>query len=251
MKGAFYPPKLPAKQMLSYYGENFQTVEINYTFKRLPTAAILKSWADAVPADFRICAQSARADHAPQRFKDVDQRSATSRHRHPLEEAPRPAVVSNAAELQERHVALRAFLELLPPRRRVAFEFRHPSWFDDETFQMIARSSAALCIAVPTKASPSHSWQRRMGLPALAGSRLRRCGIAKVGQAKCGNRIGKMGLYSSNMKLKRRGRDSLNASWSWQCCPSRFANLTRRTGAADDYAECTPLPHSASRGKKG
>jgi Protein of unknown function DUF72 len=43
-KGSFYPEKLPAKQMLAYYGEHFRTVEINYTFKRLPTAAVLKTW---------------------------------------------------------------------------------------------------------------------------------------------------------------------------------------------------------------
>jgi uncharacterized protein YecE (DUF72 family) len=42
-KGSFYPEKLPAKQMLAYYGEHFRTVEINYTFQRLPTAAVLKN----------------------------------------------------------------------------------------------------------------------------------------------------------------------------------------------------------------
>ena len=51
-KGAFYPEKLPAKQMLRFYGEHFRTVEINYTFRRLPTASILETWTSAVPADF-------------------------------------------------------------------------------------------------------------------------------------------------------------------------------------------------------
>jgi hypothetical protein len=49
-KGTFYPRKLPATQMLPFYSAHFRTVEINYTFKRLPTALILEEWADAVPA---------------------------------------------------------------------------------------------------------------------------------------------------------------------------------------------------------
>ena len=53
-KGRFYPTKLPAKQMLPYYSKRFRTVEINYTFRRMPTASVLDSWADAVPAGFQF-----------------------------------------------------------------------------------------------------------------------------------------------------------------------------------------------------
>src|SRR5271154_1699849 len=53
-KGTFYPQKLPAKQMLPYYSEHFRTVEINYTFRRLPTASVLETWTDAVAADFQF-----------------------------------------------------------------------------------------------------------------------------------------------------------------------------------------------------
>jgi len=42
---------------------------------------------------------------------------------------------------------LRAFLALLPRNRRAAFEFRHPSWFDDEVFDLLRAHRAALCIA--------------------------------------------------------------------------------------------------------
>jgi uncharacterized protein YecE (DUF72 family) len=53
-KGPFYPQVLPARQMLRYYGEQFRTVEINYTFRRLPTASVVRTWAEAVSADFRF-----------------------------------------------------------------------------------------------------------------------------------------------------------------------------------------------------
>src|SRR5215469_10518755 len=57
-KGNFYPPKLPANQMLKFYGEQFRTVEINNTFYRMPKAAVLEAWADTVPADFRFVLKS-------------------------------------------------------------------------------------------------------------------------------------------------------------------------------------------------
>jgi len=53
-KGRFYPEKLPAKQMLRFYGENFRTVEVNYTFRRMPTVPLLEGWAASVPADFQF-----------------------------------------------------------------------------------------------------------------------------------------------------------------------------------------------------
>src|SRR5262249_34861754 len=53
-KGSFYPAKLPTKQMLGFYGSHFRTVEINNTFYRPPTAQLLATWAEQVPADFRF-----------------------------------------------------------------------------------------------------------------------------------------------------------------------------------------------------
>ena len=53
-KGSFYPEKLPQKEMLSYYAERFSTVEINNTFYRLPTEAVVESWAQQVPQSFRF-----------------------------------------------------------------------------------------------------------------------------------------------------------------------------------------------------
>src|SRR5262245_37298439 len=53
-KGSFYPAKMPAKQMLAFYGTHFRTVEINNTFYRPPVASVLESWASQVPAHFRF-----------------------------------------------------------------------------------------------------------------------------------------------------------------------------------------------------
>ena len=53
-KGTFYPKELPDKQMLTYYGERFRTVEINNTFYRMPTASLLEAWAGEVVGDFKF-----------------------------------------------------------------------------------------------------------------------------------------------------------------------------------------------------
>ena len=51
-KGSFYPSDLPASKMLAYYAERFSTVEVNYTFRRMPTAKVLAGWAAVTPVRF-------------------------------------------------------------------------------------------------------------------------------------------------------------------------------------------------------
>ena len=53
-KGSFYPPKLPAAKMLSFYAQALSTVEINYTFYRVPNTKILAGWDRETPAGFRL-----------------------------------------------------------------------------------------------------------------------------------------------------------------------------------------------------
>jgi uncharacterized protein YecE (DUF72 family) len=146
-KGSFYPQKLPAKQMLHFYGEHFKTVEINYTFKRLPTASVVAAWTDAVPADFQFALKAPEQITHRKRLQDVadvvtkflDVASTFKKRLGPLLFQLPPNFKKDAARL-------RAFLKLLP-HRRVAFEFRHSSWFDDEVFDLLRDHRVALCIA--------------------------------------------------------------------------------------------------------
>src|SRR6516162_6345629 len=70
-KGTFYPQKLPARQMLHFYSAHFRTVEINYTFRRLPTASVLETWTGAVPADFQFVLKAPEQITHLKRLKDV------------------------------------------------------------------------------------------------------------------------------------------------------------------------------------
>ncbi|HWB12331.1 MAG TPA: DUF72 domain-containing protein [Pirellulales bacterium] len=147
-KGNFYPQKLPANQMLKFYGEQFRTVEINNTFYRMPKAAVVEAWANTVPADFRFVLKAPKQITHIKVLKDaadsvayfVEVAGALGQRLGPLLFQLPPTAKKDVPRL-------RAFLELLPPSARAAFEFRHASWFDDEVFDLLRDRSAALCIA--------------------------------------------------------------------------------------------------------
>ena len=72
-KGSFYPATLPAAKMLPYYAERFPTVEINYTFYRMPTGKIVEGWSAATPSRFALTMKAPRRiTHDSRRVKAGD-----------------------------------------------------------------------------------------------------------------------------------------------------------------------------------
>ena len=147
-KGTFYPKNLPAQQMLRFYGERFRAVEINCTFYGLPKASVLAGWADAVPADFQFVLKAPKQITHVQRLKDAgDLVSQLLAIAGALAEHQGPLLFQLPPTAKKAVPQLRAFLALLPSRCRAAFEFRHPSWFDDEVLGLLRDHCAALCVA--------------------------------------------------------------------------------------------------------
>ena len=147
-KGSFYPEDLPASRMLSYYGSQFRSVEINNTFHRMPQAALLESWAAEVPADFKFVLKAPQRITHVQRLKDADDAvSYLFDVAGTLKERLGALLFQLPPSLKKDLPLLRDFLSLLPPGRRAAFQFRHRSWFDDEVLGLLQRNGAALCIA--------------------------------------------------------------------------------------------------------
>jgi len=147
-KGSFYPRDLPAKGMLRYYAERFGAVESNSTFYRLPTAKVVKSWAAEVPAGFRFALKAPQRITHFQRLKGA--RGSVSqflRVAAVLGDRLGPLLFQLPPNFKKDVPRLEAFLALLPAGTRAAFEFRHASWFDDETFDILRARGAALCIA--------------------------------------------------------------------------------------------------------
>src|SRR6476646_6716163 len=75
-KGSFYPEKLPAKDMLPYYAERLQAVELNNTFYRMPQPSMVESWKDQVPESFRF---SVKASQRITHFKRLNEVSEETR----------------------------------------------------------------------------------------------------------------------------------------------------------------------------
>ncbi|HMJ65114.1 MAG TPA: DUF72 domain-containing protein [Candidatus Binatia bacterium] len=147
-KGTFYPEDLAEKQMLRFYGERFRSVEINNTFYRMPKASVLEAWAQEVPADFSFVLKAPQRITHIRRLKDAgDSVSYLLDVAGVLKERLGPLLFQLPPYLKKDASRLREFLALLPKDRRVAMEFRHESWFDEEVFQLLRDHQAALCIA--------------------------------------------------------------------------------------------------------
>jgi len=147
-KGNFYPEKMAAKDMLSYYAGRFSTVEINNTFYRMPKEELLNGWAGQVPEAFTFVLKAPQKITHIHRLKECgDLLSYLYRVSATLGTRLGPILFQLPPNFRKDVPRLRDFFGQMPERRRVAFEFRHASWFDDETFAALKDNSAALCVA--------------------------------------------------------------------------------------------------------
>src|SRR4051812_4751892 len=147
-KGTFYPEDLPDKQMLRFYGERFGSVEINNTFYRMPKPAMLEGWATEVPEKFRFVIKAPQQITHIKRLKEADDSvSYLLKVAAALNQRLGPLLFQLPPYLKKDIPRLRDFLRLLPPQQRIALEFRHASWFDEELFALLREHKAALCIA--------------------------------------------------------------------------------------------------------
>ncbi len=147
-KGRFYPSDLPAAKMLPYYASRFATVEINYTFYRMPTETLVAGWAAHVPECFTFALKAPRRITHDRRLKDCgDAVEAFCRVAGTLGSRLGPLLFQLPPNLKCQLEVFDAFLAVLPPRAPAAFEFRHPSWLDEPVFQRLRDRNFALCVA--------------------------------------------------------------------------------------------------------
>lgn len=153
-KPDFYPAGTPAKKFLSFYASKLNSVEVNYTFRALPTVKMLEDWLAATPPHFRFTFK------APQRIThfrrlrecsgDVAQLIASVE---PVRQAGKLGLLLFQLPPNfKADAALLASFLTVPALQTssftpVAFEFRHESWFSDEIYSVLRQHNAALCIA--------------------------------------------------------------------------------------------------------
>jgi uncharacterized protein YecE (DUF72 family) len=152
----FYPDSPPISQWLRYYVERFDTVEANSTFYRLPTAETFDAWRRATPVGFLMAVKASRYLTHLKRLRDPDE---------PLQRffdrasalGPRlgPVLYQLPGYFHRDPSRLASFLTRVPARvpagtrtRRLrhVMEFRHPSWYEPDTYALLAAHGVALCL---------------------------------------------------------------------------------------------------------
>lgn len=145
-RGVFYPERLDAAEMLGFYATRLPTVELNNSFYRMPRPAQVESWVRAVPAEFRFALKAPRRITHIKKLRDVDDTLAAlegaSKH---FGESLGPTLFQLPPFLQKDVGLLREFVGTLPNGCLAAFEFRHGSWFAEETYRVLADCGASLC----------------------------------------------------------------------------------------------------------
>jgi len=147
----FYPDKLPARAHLAFYASHFPTVEINYSYYRLPERKTFEGWRMTAPEGFLFAVKGSRYLTHMKKLKDPDE--------------PLQRLLNNASGLGEKFgpvlfqfprrwaldlARLTEFLDALRahPRHRYAFEFRHQSWLAEAVYERMRASNAALCLPI-------------------------------------------------------------------------------------------------------
>ena len=149
-KPAFYPQKLKSADFLAHYATRLNCVEINYTFRRLPSASTLQTWVEATPPGFVFAVKAnmrithilrlKNAEQATELFFKMIDPLRTSRRLGPVLFQLPPAMKCDVA-------LLRDYLALLPEGQRYAFEFRHTSWLADPVYDALRARNISLCVA--------------------------------------------------------------------------------------------------------
>lgn len=157
-RGRFYPRELTQREWFAYYASVFDTVEINNTFYRLPTEQAVDGWHDQAPPGF--CYALKVGQYGSHRKKLTDPEVWLAHHLDRVErlgDALGPNLLQLPPHWGRDTARLDGFLRVAPRRHRWAVELRDPSWLHDDTFEVLARHGAALCIH---DLLPEHPWVR-------------------------------------------------------------------------------------------
>ncbi|MGE5524606.1 MAG: DUF72 domain-containing protein [Rhodospirillaceae bacterium] len=145
--GHFYPEKLPANAMLRYYAERLATVEINNTFYRMPSESMLARWPQEVPEHFEFTLKAPRRITHDKCLREAESDVSEFLKRAAALGSKLGVILFQLPPYLKKDLPrLEDFLGVLPPRQRVAFEFRNASWCDDAVYEALRAHGAMLCV---------------------------------------------------------------------------------------------------------
>ena len=147
-KGRFYPARMPAPKMLSFYANHFPTTEINYTFRQLPGDRTIASWLAQTPEFFRFTLKAPEriTHHQGLRGCEILMRSFADTA-FKLGSKRGTMFFQLPPHFKCDLSVLKNFVALIPEPLVAVFEFRHVSWFTGSVFDVLRQHNATLCIA--------------------------------------------------------------------------------------------------------
>lgn len=144
--GVFYPKDLTKKEWFQFYASRFKSVELNNTFYRLPREKTFKDWYQKSPPGFVFALKGSRFISHVKKFKDSQEAWVNFYNRAKLlKEKLGPVLFQTPPSWRVNLDRLKDFLEVASSQVRLAFEFRHPSWFKKEVYQVLEEYKAGLC----------------------------------------------------------------------------------------------------------
>lgn len=142
----FYPRGLSQGKWFTYYASCFDTVEINSTFYRLPKITVFQNWYKKAPKDFVFVLKGSRSLTHLKKFKDPKEPwNIFYQRAQVLKEKLGPILFQTPPSWKKDPKRLEDFLRIVPKSLRLAFEFRHPSWFEEEVYRILQKFNACLC----------------------------------------------------------------------------------------------------------
>ncbi len=183
-KPTFYPEKLPAKRFLEFYSTRLNAVELNATFRRMPTASAIAGWVGNTTPDFRFAAKAHQSITHFKRLKGAEESLRFFlQSLEPMRQSGKlgPILLQVPPNLKADTALLEDFVRLLPQAYQFAFEFRHETWFADSVYDILKKKNVALCwaesekITTPRVATANFLYFR-LRLPGFSQAQLQKIG---------------------------------------------------------------------------
>jgi uncharacterized protein YecE (DUF72 family) len=146
--------------MLAYYASRLHAVELNNTFYRMPQPGMIESWQSQVPENFRFSVKAPQVITHFRRLKDAaPQTRIMLKTVAALEERLGAVIFRLPEDMKKDLKRLEMFLKVLPAETPAVFDFRHPTWFDDEVVGLLRSQKRVFCVSDIEDLPPSHSYK--------------------------------------------------------------------------------------------
>jgi uncharacterized protein YecE (DUF72 family) len=145
--GEFYPEGISKKEWLGYYSNEFETVEVNASFYRVPFENMVKGWRDRTPDDFIFSFKGNRGITHRKRLREVEEDIERFMGRISLlGDKLGPVLWQFPPGLKRNDELLEGFISQLQDDNKHVIEFRNKSWFDNGVYSLLEKYGICLCV---------------------------------------------------------------------------------------------------------